>query len=71
MDELAALAATKTQVLEQLIALQTAYNLNVEDESAGQSDLSHYSEQLAGLQGALAGIGASENEGNSVLNSQL
>ena len=71
LSELASLAATKAEVLRELTALQAAFNEHVEDDAAGQADLSAYKTQVAALEGALDGLQGEGSDSQRVLASQL
>ena len=66
-----ALAAAKMEVLKELIQLQAAYNANVEDDDAGQGDLSAYKNQLASLEGSLGGAQVEETDASRIFLSSL
>ena len=54
-ERLLNIAASKIQVLEELVALQGSYNANVDGDAANVADLKSYQTNLAGLQGLLDG----------------
>lgn len=71
LSKLEALAAAKMEVLKELIELQAAYNDNVEDDAAGQGDLSAYKSQLASLEGSLGGAQVEETDASRIFLNSL
>lgn len=71
LGKLEALAAAKVEVLKELIELQSAYNDNVENDAAGQGDLSAYKTQLASLEGSLGGAQVEETDASRVFLASL
>ena len=65
-ERLMNIAASKVQVLEELVALQGSYNANVDDDAANAADLKSYQTNLAGLQGLLDGAEVSGGDASSL-----
>ena len=65
-ERLMNIAASKVQVLEELVAFQGSYNANVDDDAANAADLKSYQTNLAGLQGLLDGAEVSGGDASSL-----